>query len=299
MFGGQWYLQYDMRDAEIDFPKRLVFKTWNTSLNPPLGKGHALICFVLKEINELLRDCDVLYLCEFECSDKVIKVISRLQTRKCFDENNIYGKVLIPLNRRKGNASHKSALFFNPEVFEKVKDPEYFFEPVSGMNENNYRIGQLVTLALVGSKTRVNFFCSHWPGHNEVDGEDRKTDAASTVYSLMRGRIANECVVCMGDYNSEPYEKAFAHMGASRSKAYVMKFGKMYNPFWKCLSENCGTLMYLETNRYKAYSLLYDQILVNKRILEEYNEVIATVLNVDKKLVKGEHNPVAIELIRR
>ena len=277
---------------------RLVFKTWNTSLNPPRGNGHALRCFVVKEINQLLKDCDVLYLCEFDCNDQVVKVISMLQTGECFDWNHIYGKTLIPLNGKKGNASHKSALFYNPDVFEIVKEPEFFYDPVSGMNENNYRICQLVTLAFVGSRKKVHFFCSHWPGHNEVDGEDKKVDAATTIYSIMSRRMVGEYVVCMGDYNSEPYEKAFAYLGASRSKEYVMQHGSMYNPFWKCLADGRGTLKYLETNRYKAYDLLYDQILVNKRILQAY-EVSAMVLNIDRQLVKGEHKPVAVELIRR
>ena len=279
-------------------PSRLVFKSWNTSLNPPKGKGHALLCCVLKEINALLEGCDVLYLCEFDCNDQVVKLISMLQTSECFDWNHIYGKSLIVLNGKKGNAIHKSALFYNPDVFEKVKKPELFYEPVSGMNENNYRIGQLVTLAFVGTRKRINFFCSHWPGHNEVDGGYKKADAASTIYNILRKKIVHEYVVCMGDYNSEPYETAFLNLGASRSKAYVLEHGRMYNPFWRCLAEDCGTLKYLETSCYKAYNLLYDQIIVNKQILEGY-EVTATVLDIDRQLVNGEHWPVAVELMRR
>ena len=81
-------------------------------------------------------------------------------------------------------------------------------------------------------------------------------------------------------------------------KAYVLEHGRMYNPFWKCLAEDCGTLKYCETSRYKTYNLLYDQILVNKQILEGY-EVTAMVLDIDRQLVNGEHRPVAVELLRR
>lgn len=251
---------------------------------------------VIPVVNDLLRDNDVVYLCEFNAVEaNVAKMLDRL-TAGFGNDNNFYGKEVLRLCKAKGHARHSSAFIYNPTVFEPCEDTvDYFYTPAGGLVKGNYRVGQRVSLRFIGSGQRVNFYCSHWPGHNETDGVYKKEMAAAALYSEIKKARKGDFVLCLGDYNAEPYEISFATLDASRSDKFTIQDGLFYNPFWKYLGEGLGTLIYPETCCYKAYELLYDQILVNKDILNLYS-VEANIVNIGRDLQKGEHRPVRITL---
>lgn len=283
----------------MELPNRIVLKSWNVSLHPPKGAGHINVDLALSDVNVLLGDCDLLYLCEFDCSNEEMqrKLRERLLTDNT-DERNFFCKGFVPLFHSHSHVKHRSAIFYNANMFEPLGEPQHFYEPASKMMEGDYRVGQLVSFSFCGNSRRIHFFCSHWPGHNETDGDQAKIDAAIALSTQIGTKSSDDFVVCMGDFNAEPYEIMFANLGATRSAKYARERGFLYNPFWNFLHNDYGTLEYSSTRRYKAYRLLYDQIMINGQLLGEY-DARATILALNRQITQGEHNPVSIELRRR
>lgn len=283
----------------MELPSRIVLKSWNASLHPPRGEGHIGVDLALDNINRLLEDCDLLYLCEFDCTDiDLSRKLESLFVDESISDNNFFGLGFIPLYHSQGKVCHKSALLYNQNMFIPQGAAEHFYEPASCIAEGSYRVGQLVSFGFVGQKKLIHCFCSHWPGRNEQNGGLKKIDAASALYSQIKEKNSDDFVVCMGDYNAEPHEEMFSYLGASRSQEYVRKRRVLYNPFWQYLRESDGTLEYCETSRYKAPRLLYDQIMVNNSLLEDY-DVKASIIDLGRALERGEHKPVSLKLERR
>lgn len=282
------------------YPEQLVLSSWNTSLSPPKGSGHAELDFVLETTNRLLKDSDVVYLCEFDAAAK--ETSSRLdELTTCYisDENHFYGKAVKSLCHNQGGVHHKSALIYNAQLFEKGdEEDQYFYTPNTGLVPGNYRIGQCVDLRFRASGADIYFFGSHWPGHNETDGRDKKSDAARALYAEIMMKSRSNMVVCMGDYNAEPYELPLVELGATRSLKFAVEHNCLYNPFWHYLAKDDGTLCYPEQGVYKAYGLLYDQILLNKQCLQYYS-ADAEIVDFKRDLEKGEHKPVMVRLKER
>ncbi|MTE59648.1 endonuclease/exonuclease/phosphatase family protein, partial [Klebsiella pneumoniae] len=120
----------------------------------------------------------------------------------------------------------------------------------------------------------ITFFLSHWPSIRSADEKIREDAAESlrnNVNKILDDHGIESQIICMGDYNTNPYsvainEKLYATRDYHRIKN---KRKLLFNPFWYLLSDkktnNLGTYHYKSgaSNRW----FVFDQMLFSSSFI--------------------------------
>ena len=275
-------------------PKSLGLAWWNTGLSPICGKPKVDFAQVLPGIIFLCEKADVVLLCEhvgYKNAPAINAYFSQEGCKKHFVEREI--------NDHKGRAGFKMTLLYNSDVMTFCELPSArckFLQADGEFNSGNYRVGALIRLKSNFLADDLDIYAVHWSKHDECDAASMKFSAAQTLASKIR-QSTTKYILCMGDFNTEPYDKAMAVLGASRSLRYVAK-GKssFYNPFWKFMPYT-GTIMYSSNRAMKCDSPLFDQVLIGAGFLNgEFCHEVQIFGDDVYVPPTGKHRPIVLTL---
>lgn len=156
--------------------------------------------------------------------------------------------------------------------------------------------GRVALRALVkGPWNSGTFFlyAVHWPSLIYHGNMLLKEEAAWTIVKDLQvpgeGRA-----VCIGDFNAEPHQLPFFRMRASRSHNFTLKHGVFYNPFWRYLSEDHGTIRHTNKLEYQCFNPLIDQALVSKALLKDCEKTVAKIVDDIYDPDLNEHKPIQL-----
>lgn len=274
-----------------------IFSWWNTSLDPIRGANSTSASMVEKQILKLCAAFDIVILGEYSNIHDLDLKLEELNT--LFKQDSISKEMhLIDLNQQGGHIKFKNLVIYNSLLYSYI--PSYedesstFIDVSSGFCETNYRVGQRIRFSSPLFQKTLEFYIIHWSMHGEQAGDDKKISAAMTLYNeIMKHKEFFQ--ICIGDFNTEPYSRPLCHLGSSRSKEYVEKYGGFYNPFWKEMHLK-GTLNGLNREGIKCFYPTFDQILINQALLTNENSSFETgILEKSFEAGKGEHFPIYIK----
>lgn len=282
-------------------PTTLGIVWWNTGLSPIGDKSKKSpkveLSRIVPIIAFLCEKADIVVLCE-HIGDNSVSAINAYFSNKGI-EKHFEGR---EINESEGRAGFKMTLLYNSTVLTLCELPVAqcrFLHTEDDLNPGHYRVGVLLRFKSSFLSEVLDIYAVHWSQHDERDTKSMKMSAASTLASKIR-QSTTKYVVCMGDFNTEPYEDAMAALGASRSLSYAAKGkSRFYNPFWKFMPY-VGTIMSSSDRAIKCDSPLFDQVLIGSGFLggEFCHEV--QIMGDDVYVPPdGEHRPIVVTLKRQ
>ena len=278
-------------------PMSLGLAWWNTGLSPICGKPKVEYSQVLPVMVFLCEKADVVLLCEHLENKSLFDIntyFSQRGSRKYFERREINGY--------EGRSGFKMTLLYNSAVMSFCELPMaqcQFLHTDDNFNKDHYRVGVLLRFKSEFLSDVLDVYAVHWSQYAEQDAESMKHSAAFTLASKIC-QSTTKYIVCMGDFNTEPYASAMAALGASRSLRYVAN-GKslFYNPFWKFMPY-IGTIMYPSNRAMKCDSPMFDQMLIGSGFLNGDFSHEVHIFGDDVYVPpNGEHRPIVVTLKRQ
>lgn len=155
----------------------------------------------------------------------------------------------------------------------------------------NLRVGIKVIFEELKTHKIITFFMSHWNSKLSIEEVDRN-DFSKVLRKLINNvffKYGEEShVILLGDYNTQPYSQSL-YENLKTTKDYLLiknnpKKNKMlFNPFWKCISDNkfhsTGSY-YLEHGKYDRW-FAFDQMMFSSSFIVDNNEDFALRLDLD------------------
>lgn len=278
----------------------LIVAWWNTSRNPPRQKRkHAVWSRVYSVVKKLCCDSDIVFLGEYLIEDRLRKLLDEINSR--FRRYGIDKEMMIDGRVTEEICDDfRMACIFNRRMMVPgdVQDfrcyQDLFCEDAEG--DDYYRVGiRFPFFMLSWGAAKIDFVASHWSQYSEMDSNEVKIEAAC---QLRRCLSADRYVIALGDYNLEPYGHALATLGATRSEQYAFDHEGLYNPFWRLLNDENGTLRATNKRMLKTYFPLFDQMMCNRTFVSEKFKCNPEICDKEyiKKLKRGEHYPIKLTL---
>lgn len=204
---------------------------WNSSLNPPKSRkvpSTSDVNFVANQIDILgsINSADIIFLSEI--NDTSFKDIIEKVTNTTFSFELLNFKT-------KTNSVFDIAIIYNPFKIDLL-----YTGPVTReMSGTEIKVAIKVEILDKVKNKKIIFYTSHWPSFRTPDSEIIKTHAAIALKDDAKPHIdLGENIICMGDYNTEPYSEIFTiNLMSTNDRLNVIKKPKdwLYNPFWKLL----------------------------------------------------------------
>lgn len=264
---------------------------WNTGCNPYGGDKVKPITEYTNVLGMLLSNYDCIFLGECYQPGGVQALARRVrhQTNKVLCFVNMYD--------RSGDIEHKNCVIYDKNVVISCnRKPESFYKTGSNIVEN-CRTGQLMHIKPKCSRQKLDIYISHWNALYDSNQKRRRV-AAQDLREKINRKSASRYVVCMGDYNVEPYEApVLDELESTRSMEFAVKRNCLFNLAWSGLSNNKGSIR-INPRIYNSPMAMFDQAFVNKEIIRDF-EVTFEVLRVFEKLNCGKHNPIVLKLKRK
>lgn len=269
---------------------------WNTSISPyGNGKSDADENKVLQAILDLSWENDFVGLGEFDDESLGEKIRTRLPRHKKFKS----------LHHESGKLKFKTALIYDSLQLEAVDIDETAANLVkvdAATIAGQYRVGQKVRFRIRSLNALVDVYLIHWSQKDEPMGDDRKGAAAARLNRDIFGdeqcRLKDATAIVMGDFNSEPCSHVFVPLNVSRSSKYIKKKGGLYNPFWRRLHDENGTLNEGNCGDIRCDRVLFDSIMLTSNFLWlphcRWQERIYGLKFYDPK--PTEHSPVGLKI---
>lgn len=156
------------------------------------------------------------------------------------------------------------ALIYNPRAFKVTKyfDKHYVYE--NGDTTRQTRPFLCVQGILAGDKLTV--VVCHWPSRGAEDifrqyGGRQVRALTDSIHAA----DPEQHIIVMGDMNDDPDNASMAECLKARREISEMEPGDFYNPWWNILrKKGKGTLSY------QGGWNLFDQIVLNNRLMEQY-----------------------------
>lgn len=290
----------------------LAIVWWNTSLcsygRVKKGKTSKVYLETLKSIKKLLADNDLLILGEFTDEYGLRKYIAELNLRSVCEGSRVrYNMIDLNYSETYKNARNRTCKHeFHNVIIYKMNSLVYFPEAIKCMTCNklgtkHYRVYQCVKFrsrSLCDKALEV--FVVHWSMRDSINGEDekrKKYDAAGKI----RARMIDDESSCpyqivVGDFNCEMYEEPFAKLESSRSVKYAARNNSLYNPFWRCVGDDVGSISDRGNLSLLCDEPFFDGILVNRGFVGEEGDfkLLPSVLNDVKPFRSGNHRPLQL-----
>lgn len=217
----------------------ITFIFWNCALNPPRVKKKPTLSdvdFVISQISELINNsnADVIVLSE-------ITHVSFDELGKTVDTEKYEAELL---NYKTKRSVFDIAIIYRKEI--KILESAPLIKEISG---TELKVAVKIKIEDPYQKQPISIYASHWPSFRTPDSEVLKTHAATALkIQIENGLANNENIVCMGDYNTEPFSSIISvNLSATNDRQNVIKKPQhwLYNPFWKLLNsrlcfENSG-----------------------------------------------------------
>lgn len=286
---------YRMAKAMNHKRRRLRIAWWNTSLNPPVRKKKITIHTTSDEVATtllwLMNKYDIIFLGEFSDDFVIANVLSCKQTWN-----------FIPLADSPENGINMNlGVLVRHSIcdIEEHCDLEAVNSIVSVRREKKgirYRVGVRIRMLLKPINNIFEFYVLHWRNYGEANSDFIKDSAALTLCNYVNLSADYPLKICLGDFNVEPWASALAKLSSSRSLSYIREYGGFYNPFWRFLTEEEGSLCYPDHVRLLAYNLMFDQILLYHGLLDYFDLDVKAVVERPKCLLakRGSHFPIGV-----
>ena len=272
---------------------------WNTSVSPyGNGKSDVDRGRVLQTIFDLSDENDLVGLGEFddECLAETIR--GQLPRYKKFKS----------LHHESGKLKFKTALIYDLRQVEPIDIDETQSNLVKAdvaTVSRQYRIGQKARFRLRSLDALVDVYLIHWSQKNEPRGDDKKYAAAARlnrdIFGNEQCRMKDATAIVMGDFNSEPCSRVFIPLNVSRSSQYVKREGGLYNPFWRRLHDEVGTLNEGNYDDIRCDKVLFDSIMVTSNFMSlphcKWQERVYGCNFYNPK--PTEHSPVGLKITWR
>lgn len=251
---------------------------------------------VLRTINLLSKENDIIGLGEIGDLD-LVKRIGSLCPKKM---------KIMPLIHQSGRINFKTMLIYNSARI-KVdcsfgEEDRNIVKTDSAEVSGQYRVCQRVRLNVSALYASLDVFLVHWNQKDAPYSDDRKRAAAGKLNRLAFGddqrRLKDAVAIVMGDFNVEPWSPALRSLNVSRSSDFVKKHGGFFNPFWRQMHDEVGSLNCKNVDDIKSTRALFDFLLISSSFLSldrfDCTERIygTTTYNPEK----SEHSPVGITI---
>ena len=263
---------------------------WNTSCDPYCRERKYSVCDIGDDLERVIEASDVVTLGEFDQYQALRNwVNAHYDTRACQLK-------VVDSRVKMGNTRLKTCALIDSSKVEIASLKVKSFTKAGGPDKFGYRVGQRLRMKLTGVESYLDLYVVHWrPSHDSNKFE--RGEAAITLRDVIFGQSRNNYVICLGDFNVEPYEAPMSQLKASRDKSYARRHSVLFNPSWQFLGEAGGTLSIGSEREYLSSYLTVDQILVNGKLLDAFEIETRIMKDVDNG-EPGHHHPVVIEIRR-
>lgn len=272
---------------------------WNTSISPYGGDGCCNSDCVLQTIQKLSNENDLIGLGEIDDMSLVGR-ISSLCSKKM---------KVVPLIYNIGKISFKTAIIYNSfrmsvdSVFSE--EDRNIVKTDSAEVAGQYRVCQRVRINIKSLRASMDLFLVHWNQKDSPYGDDKKRAAAGKLNRLAFGddqrRLKDAVAIIMGDFNVEPWSPAFRALNVSRSSNFVRTYGGFFNPFWRQMHDEVGSLNCKNANDIRSEKVLFDYLLISSPFLSLHRFSCDEKIYGHDTYVPGqsEHSPVGLTLTWR
>ncbi|MEB6390938.1 endonuclease/exonuclease/phosphatase family protein [Kluyvera ascorbata] len=242
---------------------------WNIGISPPIKtrkKDKTLAIKIAKNYIKkisLQRDIDFFAICEISEEEAVsFKEISDKLQMSYLDLSDKVGRIIIDM-----------AIMYEQSKLEYLHHKNIIHAQPNG---RSLRVGVRVVFKDVSNGEIITFFLSHWPSMLSATDAVRDDIAAALRYhidGIFTKHGASSQIICMGDYNTQPYSTALHEKLFATRDYHIIKKKPLllYNPFWGLLANgnmnNIGTYHYTSAKDNRWYVL--DQMIFSSSFLSE------------------------------
>ena len=278
---------------------------WNTSLYSYAPKesvrnlAEPFCDEVYAEMQKLYFANDILFLGEWP-KDGFMRVEDSLNANVgldgCYRLENLYYK--------SGSLEFHNAVIFRRDKFELVEESNADRSITKYRNiplKRQYRVAQRVRFRAVEDMTKgFEFYIVHWSKRNSSKGELEENNKLGSADEIL-ARVSNHDIdfpykMVLGDFNKEPYESTLRKMNETRSRDYAIGHSALYNPFWKLMHEENGTISSPDDEIFHCNKPFFDFCLLNGELCKSFDSFKPEIITLGMKHRSNEHRPVKITI---
>ncbi|WP_353167479.1 endonuclease/exonuclease/phosphatase family protein [Providencia sp.] len=254
---------------------RINLAWWNIGISPPIhrtlkDKTNELIA-VKTFLTDLFVDKSIDFFVFCEVSSNNTDFLSDLAQELSLD--------FVDLTSKNGRLILDMSVMYESSKLEYITHKSINEDDASGVG---IRAGVKVIFKELKTEKFITFFLSHWNSKLSIDEMDRND--FSNILRKMIDRVfdtygIDSHVILLGDYNTQPYAQAL-HENLKTTKDYLLikekpkKERMLFNPFWKCISDNkyhsTGSY-YHEYGRYDRW-FAFDQMMFSSSFIIDNDE---------------------------
>lgn len=279
---------------------------WNTSLYSYAQKEEARMLpepfreEVYAEIQRFYNCNDIIFLGEwpsakFNSHEGLQRIKDNLNG--CYRYESLFHKVR--------SLEFHNAVLYRCDKFELVDESNADRSITQYRNiprNHHYRVAQRVRFRAVDDKTKgFEFFVVHWSKRNSSKGEMEESNKSGSADEIL-ARVSNSDLdypykMVLGDFNKEPYELPLRKLNETRSRNYAVGHGALYNPFWKLMHEENGTICSPDNMNLNCDKPFFDFCLLNEEICKSFDVFKPELIKLGMEHRNNEHRPVRITMI--
>lgn len=240
---------------------------WNIGISPPIKKQKKDKAEAIKLAIEYIKEIgvrkriDLFAICEISEEESLdfSSLADELQL-SYLDLSGKVGRVIIDISimyeaSKLEYISHKYVTKIQPD-------------------ERTLRVGVRVVFKDNDKNRLITIFLSHWPSvlsADEVIREAAATSLRNNIDSILDKHGVESQILCMGDYNTNPYSLAIHNNLYATRDYHIIKNKRrlLFNPSWYLLSDksknNIGTYHYKSASSNRWY--VFDQMLFSSSFL--------------------------------
>lgn len=240
---------------------------WNIGISPPIKKQKKekseavkLAIEYIKEIG-VKKKIDLFAICEISEREALdFSFVADELNLSYLDLSGVVGRVIIDISV----LYEASKLEYVSRKYVTKIQPD----------DRTLRVGVRVVFKDTEKGRFITFFLSHWPSVLSATEDVRENAAISlrnNIDNILDTHSVESQILCMGDYNTNPYSKAIhKNLYATRDFHIIKNKRKLlFNPSWYLLSDkktnNIGTYHYKSASSDRWY--VFDQMLFSSSFL--------------------------------
>lgn len=264
---------------------------WNTGLNPPRGETKVQnVQLVYNGIVQLLKAADILILGETSLGYPPMSVL--LHQIRVFNQSlHVHRRFSVQFQK----ANEKSGIIIVHRDVYQLEDPALLCSSVSDSSQENSRVALRTVVHDKRTGGAFGLYAVHWPSLLYHGNMYHKEEAARTILEDVRV-LRNYEAVCIGDFNAEPHQSPFFRIRCSRSLEFVKSWANFYNPFWKYLQNEAGSIRYDNKIELQCPYPLVDHAFVSRKLALRCVAIEAEIFRDVYTLNKSEHYPICLTL---
>lgn len=218
---------------------RINLAWWNIGISPPILKQTISKDTELKKAGEMLLELSICESIDFFVFCEVS--IEQSDFLKSIADN--LSMEFIDLTGRDGRLVMDMSLMYESSKLEYISHKYINDSDGTGYNR---RVGVRVLFKECRGGEFITFFLSHWASNLSASDKDRvkfSTILRREIDSIFKKHGVNSNIILLGDYNSQPYSYEINEVLETTKdylliKNHIKKRRLLFNPFWKCSSDN-------------------------------------------------------------